>query len=141
MSILNPRSRLQLNLKYLIRIMSHRIVQALSQRIMKYKRIGLMIRLVKNYRRILKMRSKIVKRRFKRRFKRKQLMRLKMSLKKPRKKSLKKSYKRLLKNRLSPNLKKNLKVNQVVHLSQRESPIKTPWMQLVKWSKKMIKKK
>ena len=137
MSILNPRSRLQLNLKYLIRIMSHRIVQALSQRIMKYKRIGLMIRLVKNYRRILKMRSKIVKRRSKRRFKRKQLMRLKMSLKKP----LKKSYKRLLKNRLSPNLKKNLKVNQVVHLSQRESPIKTPWMQLVKWSKKMIKKK
>ena len=137
MSILNPRSRLQLNLKYLTRIISHRIVQALSQRIMKYKRIGLMIKLVKNYRRILKMRSKIVKRRFKR----KKLMRLKMSLKKPRKKSLKKSYKRLLKNRLSPNLKKNLKVNQVVHLSQRESPIKTPWMQLVKWSKKMIKKK
>ena len=137
MSILNPRSRLQLNLKYLTRIMSHRIVQALSQRIMKYKRIGMMIRLVKNNRRILKMRSKIVKRRSKRRFKRKQLMRLKMSLKKP----LKKSYKRLRKNRLSPNLKKNLKVNQVVDLSQRESTIKTPWMQLVKWSKKMIKKK
>ena len=133
MSLLNPRSRLQLNLTYLTKIMSHRILQAPSQRKMKSKRIGMMIRVVKTFRSILKMRSKIVKRRFKR----KKLMRLKMSLKK----SLKSHLKRLLRNRLSPNLKKNLEVIQAVHLSQKEIPIQTPWMQLVIWSKKMIKKK
>ena len=122
-----------MNLTYLTRIMSHRILQAPSQRKMKSKRIGMMIRVVKTFRSILKMRSKIVKRRFKR----KKLMRLKMSLKK----SLKSHLKRLLRNRLSPNLKKNLEVIQAVHLSQREIPIQTPWMQLVIWSKKMIKKK
>ena len=115
--------------------MSHRALQAPSQRKMKCKRIGMMIRVVKTFRSILKMRSKIVKRRSKRN----KLMRHKMSLKK----CLKNHLKRLLRNRLSPNLKKNLKVIQVVHvhLSQRGSPIQTPWMQLVVWSKKMIKKK